>query len=164
MFKIKLLTLLFISFLSFSCTNKIDKLPEKYSVKYIDGEEYGLLLENFLISYLKSYGAYDPASNLIINANISHTENLFITNINNTSDRQKIISTINLNINDQINDCIVYDLTNSVEQFYIIASTVNFISNNKAADEIKKSNTEELVRDFIFELQGISLKCQQSII
>lgn len=161
MFKIKLLTLLLLSFLSFSCTNKVNKFNEKYAVNYIDGDEYGLILGNLLRSYLKSYGAYDPNSNLIINAKIGHSSNLFVTNIDNTSDREKITSRIEINIKNQTKDCVVYNSTNSIEQFYVISPAINFISNNKAVDEIKINNTEELVKNTIFELQDINLICQE---
>ena len=92
MSKIKLSILLLISFFVFSCTNnQVNTSIQKYSLAYIGGEYDGLLLKNYLIGNLKSLGMHDQKSNFEIQPHISHSTNLYITNIDNTSDREKII-------------------------------------------------------------------------
>ena len=91
MSKIKLSILLLISFFIISCSNhQADQNKQKYSLAYIGGEFDGLLLKNYLISSLKNLNIYDQKSKYEIKASIGHATNLFITNIDNTSDREKI--------------------------------------------------------------------------
>ena len=71
---------------------------------YIGGEYDGLLLKNYLKSSLKNLDIYDQNSKFEIQATISHSSNLFITNTDNTSDREKISTNLNVKIkNNQIN-------------------------------------------------------------
>ena len=99
MSKIKLSTLLLISFFVFSCANnQINNLNQKYSIAYIGGEYDGLLLKNYLTNGLKNLKIYDQYSNFEIEANINHSTNLYITNIDNTSDREKINTKLSIKI------------------------------------------------------------------
>ena len=162
MFKIKLSILLLISFFIFSCTsNQIVHSNQKYSVSYIGGEFDGLLLKNYLVSNLKNLNIYDQVSNYKIHARIVHSSNLFITNTDNTSDREKISTTLYVTVENRDNDCQIYSNQINVSQFYIYASSDKFLSNQKAFKEIKKDNTETTVKQFINELLMIKDKCDQ---
>ena len=90
MFKIKLLILLLINISLVSCTNNTGNNNFKLSVAYIGGEYDGLVLSNQLKSHLNNLGMFERSSKYEIQANISHSQNLYITNIDNTSDREKI--------------------------------------------------------------------------
>tara|TARA_B100001057_G_scaffold37984_1_gene34261 strand:+ start:782 stop:1267 length:486 start_codon:yes stop_codon:yes gene_type:complete len=160
MFKIRLLILSLISILLFGCANSNQSSSyTKLSVDYISGEYDGLLLSNTLKSYLNGFKMFDKNSNYQIQANISHSSNLFITNIDNTSDREKITSNVNINIYDKKEDCITYTLNNNVSQFYILTSSDKFISNKRAFEAIKIENTEYLVKKFINNLTKDSFAC-----
>ena len=160
MFKIRLLILSLISILHFSCANNNQSSSyTKLSVDYIGGEYDGLLLSNTLKSYLNSFKMFDKNSNYQIQANISHSSNLFITNIDNTSDREKITSNVNINIYDKEENCITHTLKNNVSQFYILTSSDKFISNKRAFEAIKIENTEYLVKKFINNLTKDSFVC-----
>ena len=160
MFKIKLSILLLTSFFIFSCTNnEIIHSNQKYSVAYIEGEFDGLLLKTYLLSSLKNLDIYDQGSNLRIHAKINHDSNLFITNIDNTSDREEISTTLFVTIKNEENDCQIYNDDISVSQFYIYASTDKFLSNQKAVKKLKKDNTEATVKKLINELLIIEDKC-----
>ena len=99
MSKIRLSILLLISFFIFSCaSNQVNYSNQKYSVAYIGGEFDGLLLKNYLISSLKNLDIYDQKSKFEIQTRISHNSNLFITNTDNTSDREKISTTLNVTV------------------------------------------------------------------
>ena len=162
MFKIKLSILLLINLFIFSCTSSnINQLNQKYSLAYIGGEFEGLLLKNYLTSSLKNLDIYDKNSNFEIQANISHTSNLFITNIDNTSDREKISTKLTVQILDQNSKCNVFYDELNVSQFYIYASSDKFLSNQTAIKKIKKSNTEITVRQFINQLKDIDNKCDE---
>lgn len=160
MCKIKLLILLLISLLFGSCVQNIENKPYQYQISYISGEEHGLYLKNLLISYLKMENNFNPQSNFIINADLSHSASLYINNINNTSDRENINTSLSINIRDQRQDCKIFEYSNEINQFYIISDTVNFTSNNIAVEEIKKQNTENLVKDFFYNLLNLEPKCQ----
>ena len=87
MFKIKLLIFLLISFFILSCSkDRTNSNDIKYSIGYISGEYDGLLLTNLLKNYLLNYDLYDEKSNFEIKASINHSSNIYITNIDNTSD------------------------------------------------------------------------------
>ena len=160
MFKIRLSILSLISILLFSCANTNQSYNyTKLSVDYISGEYDGLLLSNTLKSYLNSFEIFDKNSNYQIQANISHSSNLFITNIDNTSEREKITSNMSINIYDKEENCITYSLNNNVSQFYILTSSDKFISNKKAFEAIKIENTEYLVKKFINNLTKDSFVC-----
>ena len=128
MSKIKLSTLLLISFFVFSCTNnQINDSNQKYSLAYIGGEYDGLLLKNYLTIGLKNMKIYDQNSNFEIQANINHSTNLYITNIDNTSDREKINTKLSFNIKDNESNCIVFKDEIIVSQFYIYLSLEAYI-------------------------------------
>ena len=160
MFKIRLLILLLISIFLFACTkNNLNHQSQKYSVAYIGGELDGLILKNILTENLKAFSIYDSSSNYSIQSSVTHSLNLYITNIDNTSDRQNITSTLSTKIIDKRNDCTLYEKSNSVSQFYIFASSDKFLSNQKAEKKIKKDNTEVLVRKLINSLNEVETVC-----
>ena len=162
MFKIKLLILLLTSFFIVSCTNnQTHSFNQKYSLAYIEGGFDGLLLKNYLLSNLKSLNIYDPNSNYEIRANINHSSDLFITNIDNTSEREKINTNLFIQIIDTSNNCQLVSDQISVSQFYIYASGDKFISNQTADSKIKKDNTESLVKQFVNKLRTVSNKCDE---
>ena len=160
MFKIKLSTLLLISFFVFSCANnQIKNSNQKYSIAYIGGEYDGLLLKNYLTNGLKNLKIYDQYSNFEIEANINHSTNLYITNIDNTSDREKINTKLSVKIINKDSNCILFNDVITVSQFYIYASSDKFLSNQVAVKKIKKDNTESTVRQFINKLMKIGVQC-----
>ena len=162
MFKIKLLTLLLTSFFFYSCTNNlINSSDQKYSLAYIGGGFDGLLLKNYLLSSLKNLDLYEPNSNYQIKAKISHSSNIFITNIDNTSDREKIFTTLFVQIIDTFSQCELLNEQIDVSQFYIYASGDKFLSNQTAVRKIKKDNTESSVSRFINKLRTIENKCNE---
>ena len=160
MFKTKLLILLLINFLFISCTKESAvQNTLKFKVGYIGGEYDGLLLKNTLNSYLNAQNIYDESSQYEIKANISHDSNLYITNTDNTSDRERITSTLSVLISDNRSSCQIYNFNQTISQFYIFAASDLFLSNKKAVKEIKKSNTDELVKEFFKNLNRASLIC-----
>jgi hypothetical protein len=160
MSKIKLLILLLISFSLLSCSiNSKQRGKISFSIDYIDGGYQGVLLKNTLQSYLISAGMYDKYSRLEIRSSIGHSEDIFITNIDNTSDRYRISSTLINKVYDNINNCIVYQHSERVSQFYVFASNSKFISNSTAAEKIRFNNINELIKLFINDLQNKELKC-----
>ena len=162
MSKIKLSILLLISFFIFSCSNNhINHSKQKYSLAYIGGEYDGLLLKNYLMGSLKSLSMYEQNSNFEIQSDISHSTNLFITNIDNTSDREQINTKLSIKIINKESNCIVFNDEISVSQFYIYASGDKFLSNQVAIKKIKKDNTESTVRQFINKLKKISGQCNE---
>jgi len=162
MSKIKLSILLLISFFIFSCTNnQFNHSIQKYSLAYIGGEYDGLILKNYLIGSLKSLEMHDQNSNFEIQSGISHSSNLYITNIDNTSDREKINTELSIKIINKDSNCIVFSDEISVSQFYIYASSDKFLSNQVAVRKIKKDNTESTVRQFINKLKKINGQCKE---
>ena len=160
MSKIKLSTLLLISFFVFSCANnQINNSNQKYSIAYIGGEYDGLLLKNYLTNGLKNLKIYDQESNFEIQAGISHSTDLYITNIDNTSDREKINTKLSIKIINKKSNCISFNDEITVSQFYIYASSDKFLSNQVAVKKIKKDNTESTVRQFINKLKKIDGQC-----
>jgi hypothetical protein len=159
MFKIKLLILFLISCLTISCTNKKEENNFKISVAYIGGEYEGLILSNQLKSQLNNLGMLDESSRYEIQANISHSQNLYITNIDNTSDREQIDSYVDIKIFDKKLNCITYNYDETISQFYVLAKSDQFISNNIAVEEIKIDNTEYFVMSFINSLTESSFVC-----
>jgi hypothetical protein len=131
-------------------------------VAYIGGEFDGLILKNYLTGSLKNLDIYDPASKYEIQATISHTADLFITNTDNTSDREKISTTLNIIVKNSQIGCRIYKHDINVSQFYIYASSDKFLSNKKALEKIKKSNTEAAVEQFINKLFVSDKKCDSS--
>ena len=164
MFKIKLLTLLLVSAFLFSCTeSKLQNVNNQYSLDYIGGEYDGLVLKNFLKSYLLSFDLYDEKSELLIVSSISHSPSLYITNIDNTSDRINIKSSLDIKIVNQKKKCELYSFNKTLSQFYIFADSDKYISNDKAQEKIKKNNTESLVKSFINNLYVNEQKCLTKI-
>ena len=161
MYKIRLLILLLISTLTLSCTTST-KNNSKFSVSYIGGGYDGLLLKNYLIGYLSSIGSYDERSMYTINANISHSSNVFITNIDNTSDREKVNTTLQASLSNKVLECVVFNENYTTSQFYIYAPSDKFLSNQAAFTKITKDNTEALVKVFINKLRRSKLKCNDS--
>ena len=162
MFKIKSSILLLISFLIFSCSNnQIKSYNQKYSLAYIGGQYHGLLLKNYLLSSLKNLRIYDSNSNYEIKANINHSSDTYITNIDNTSDREKISTTLTFQIINIPLNCQVFSDEINVSQFHIYASSDKFLSNKTAANKIKKNNTESAVRQLINQLKYIPSKCDE---
>ena len=162
MSKTKLSILLLVSFFIFSCANnQINNSNQKYSIAYIGGEYDGLLLKNYLTNGLKNLKIYDQYSNFEIQANISHSTNLYITNIDNTSDREKIDTKLYIKIINKDSNCILFNDEITISQFYIYASSDKFLSNQVAVKKIKKDNTESTVRQFINKLRKIDGQCNE---
>ena len=161
MYKIKLLILLLISNFFISCTsNKIQNSQNQYSVSYIGNEFDGLLLDNLIVNHMKALDLYDPSSELEINLTITHSSGVYITNTDNTSDREKITSSSIFNVIDKKKECVAYseNITNS--QFFIYASSDKLLSNQAAVKKIKQKNTEEIVRKIILILKNQNFECK----
>ena len=162
MFKTKLLILSLISFIFLSCTkDTLDRDITKYSLGYIGGEYDGLILKNLLTSDLYNFRAYDDNSNFKIESTISHSSELFISNIDNTSDRTRIKSTMTARVVDLRFKCDTQTFQEDVTQFYLFADTDRYISNNVAEKKIKEENTQILVRNFINKILKTENKCKR---
>ena len=154
MSKIKLLILLLFSFILASCAST-NSSNYKFKLDYIGGGSDGLIYSNYLNAHLKSLNMFDALSNYSIDTSLEHQQKVFITNVNNTSDREMITSKIATKINDNLKNCIVLEYSDDVQQQYVIASNINFTSNNKAVDNIKRSNTEILTKKMIYFISQI---------
>ena len=161
MSKIKLLILLLINISLVSCTSNTGNNNFKLSVAYIGGEYDGLVLSNQLKSHLNNFGMLDRSSRYEIQAKISHSQNLYITNIDNTSDRERIDSSANLKILNKELNCFTHSYSETISQFYVLASSDQFISNNTAVEEIKIENTEYLVKKFVNSLSEDAFICDE---
>ena len=162
MYKTKLLTLSLISLIFLSCAKSTSNHNNsKFSIGYIDGEFDGLVLKTLLKNNLFNIGQYDKESKLIIDAEISHTSSLFITNIDNTSDRMNMDSNLSIKIIDQSNECEIYKFDNEISQFYIFADSNQYISNVVAEKKIKEQNTEQLVKEFINKISRSEIVCKE---
>ncbi len=164
MYKIKLLILLPISLCFLSCsTNNIEQSNYTYSIGYIAGEYDGLVLSDLLNIHLKSNKLLNRSSIYEIRANINHTANIYITNIDNTSNRERVITKIDIKIFDKKTKCNVYSFVDDVSNFYVFASSDKFISNQNALKRIKFDNTETIVKNFLNSLTNIKIKkCVQN--
>ena len=160
MYKIKLLISLLISLIVLSCTstNKSQN-NNKYSLGYVGGEYDGLLLYNNMDAHLTSYGMLDNNSRYEIRSSIRHSTGVYVTNIDNTSNREAITSELVLTIYDKKLKCNAYNYKKRAYQFYIFASNEKFISNKTALRKIKNENTEELVKKFINALMYENVEC-----
>ncbi len=159
MFKIKLLILLSLSFL-FSCTNNQNiELSEKFHISYIDGGEDGLYLSNILKYKLIAADLLDNNSNYKILATIEHQNNFYITNIDNTSDRNNIDSTLEIKIIKNESECLAYSFDDNIQQFFLVSPSTKFLSNEMAEETIKKENANILLDVFINELRQTKLDC-----
>ena len=159
MFKIKLLILLLISYILSSCVNNTKVYFHKMSVGYIGGEYDGLVLSNELKGQLNNFDMFDMSSRYEIRANVSHSQNLYITNIDNTSSRENIDTLVSIKIFDKELSCFTYVYDDAISQFYILASSDQFISNRTAVEEIKIKNTEYLVIKFINSISQNAFTC-----
>jgi len=162
MFKIKLLILLLISFIFLSCTKDVQNQNRiNYSLSYIGGEYEGLVLKNLLINNLSSLNLYGDSAIYVLKPSISHSSSLFITNIDNTSDRIKVTSKLIIEVVDKRFNCVTQRFEESVSQFYIFAESDKYISNNRAEKKIKEENTEALVKEFINKLKKPDAFCEK---
>ena len=163
MFKIKLLIFLLASFIILSCAKDRTKNNDiKYSIGYISGEYDGLILKNFLKNYLLNYDLYDEKSNFEIKPSINHSSNIYITNIDNTSDRTRINSELSIDITDNKSECSIYKFNKNISQFYLFADSSKYMSNNSAFEKIKNENTDSLVKYFINSLNTKENQCSKS--
>ena len=160
MSKIKLLILFLISLNIISCTNYQRSSDIKLSIGYIGGSYQGLLLSNQLKSHLSNFGMLDKNSQYEVRASISHSGSVFITNIDNTSDRERINSSINISIYDKSIDCLVYNFNDRTSQFYVLAASDKFLSNKTASESIKFENTKYFVKKFITSLNVDKFSCE----
>ena len=159
MFKVKLLILLLTSLAIISCANNKHLNHIKLSVSYLGGEYDGLVLSNQLKKHLNNFGMLDKNSNYKIGGVITHSSNLYITNIDKTSDRERVHSHVVLHIYDSVKDCKVHSYLDDVSQFYILASGDKFLSNKTALEEIRNDNTEYFVKKFINNINQSDFKC-----
>ena len=163
MYKIKLLILLLVSVFLLSCLkNDLVQNSQKFSVAYIGGEFEGLTLKKYLLNYLKNNNLYDQHSPFEIRSEINHSSNVYITNIDNTSDRENITSTLSIEINHKELGCNIYRDDFTVRQFFIYASSNKLLSNQKAVKKIKTDNSAALIKQFINKLDKIKLICDES--
>ena len=161
MSKIKLLILLLISLFIINCssTNNLPKNSNKYSLEYIGGGYDGLVLKKQLTSMLRGFRSFDQDSKRTVKAEINHEMEIFITNIDNTSDRERVKSSLKVKVYDKELDCVIFKFNDEISQFYIYASSEKFLSNTKAVESIKYNNTEELVKNFVNDLTKIKSGC-----
>lgn len=160
MFRIRLLILLLVSFIILSCVkNNINDNKTSFSLGYIGDKYDGVVLHNLLKSHLNSNGLFDPKSDFKIYANAEHSENIYITNIDNTSDRERITSVINVSIINKDLDCTPYKFSDRISQFYIFSPNANFMSNDRAKERIKFDNTESIVKKFINDISYLNIDC-----
>tara|TARA_E500000178_G_scaffold346003_1_gene396880 strand:+ start:196 stop:678 length:483 start_codon:yes stop_codon:yes gene_type:complete len=148
MFKIKLLILLLISIFQINCASKINQ-NNNFNVEYISESYEGLLLKNKLEANLKGFNIYNQRSNLTINGSINHEFDTYITNIDNTSQREKVTTNVDIRVYDKNLECIVYKYNENISQFYIYSSGTYFLSNKKAQEKITFDNTNILAIQFI---------------
>ena len=161
MSKIKLSILLLISLFIINCSssNNLPKNNNKYSLEYI-GEGYdGLVLKKQLTSMLRGFRSFNQDSKKTIKADINHETEIFVTNIDNTSDRERIMTSLQVRVYDKELDCVIFKFNDEISQFYIYASSEKFLSNTKAVESIKYNNTEELVKNFVNDLTKIKSGC-----
>ena len=162
MFKIKLLISLLISLIILSCTSvNTPRNNTKFSLGYVGGEYDGLLLYNNLNAHLTSFNMLDNNSRYEIRSSIGHATRVYVTNIDNTSNRESIESDLNIIIYDKELKCNAYSYNNKIYQFYVFSSNEKFISNKTAQKKIKTENTEELVKRFTNALMNENIECSQ---
>ena len=100
---------------------------------------------------------YDQNS-IEINANISHDTNLYITNVDSTSDREKISTKLTVQIINTKLNCDLFQDEINISQF---TTCPVILSNQTAVKKIKKVNTESTVNQFINKLKFIEYKCDE---
>ena len=103
MSKIKLSILLLISLFIINCssTNSLSKNNNKYSLEYIGGGYDGLVLKKQLTSMLRGFRSFDQDSKKTIKAEINHETEIFVTNIDNTSDRERVMTALKVRVYDK---------------------------------------------------------------
>ena len=137
MFKVKLLILLLTSLAIISCANNKHLNHTKLSVSYLGGEYDGLVLSNQLKKHLNNFGMLDKNSNYQVGGVITHSSNLYITNIDKTSDRERVHSSVVLHIYDSVKDCKVHSYLDDVSQFcYEIIANLKLASGRSKIDPI----------------------------
>ena len=159
MFKIRLLILLLSSVLIFSCTYQKSKNKNQYSIGYIGGSVDGLLLKNLLTNHLELLDMHHIDSIYEIQTSIKHSSNLYVTNIDNTSDRKQILSSYYKNVINKEQNCDVFSSELYIKQFYVFASNDKFLSNQKAEKEIRKDNIDNLVKKLINQIDDLEINC-----
>jgi len=160
MFKIKLLILLSLNIFFFSCASNDNlNLSKNFDLSYIGGGEDGLYLNNLLEFKLNAANFLDKNSNYKIFAKADHQSNFFITNLDNTSDRNNIDSTLEIRIMKNETECLAYSFSESIEQFYLVSPSTKFLSNAAAEEKIKKKNINILVNSFMNDLRRTKLNC-----
>ena len=159
MYKIKLLILLSASILVYACTKKLE-IPElkKFQIGYISAEYDGLLLSNLLRAKLENQDLLSDDSFLTLKANIKHSGDIYVTNIDNTSDRQRITTSLDIKIYDELLQCNIGEFKSETSQFYIFAAGDKYLSNTKALEKIKQINTEDLIKRFIHTYDNLQLE------
>ena len=113
----------------------------------------------FLKNSLMDVQALDKNSKFKITGKIKHTDDIFVTNIDNTSDRQRVDSSIEILIEDLQGKCPTYNYNDQISQFYVFASSEKFVSNQLAEKKIRSQNTEVLVNNFIKNVIYKDLYC-----
>ena len=63
-------------------------------------------------------------------------------------------------MNKELN-CFTHSYSETITQFYILASSDQFISNSTAVEEIKIENTEYLVKKFVNSLSEDAFLCDE---
>ena len=160
MFKIKLLILLLISIFQINCASKINQ-NNSFNVGYVSGSYEGLFLKNKLEANLKGFNIYNQRSNLTINGRINHEFDTYITNIDNTSQREKVTTNIDIQVYDKNLECVVYKYNENISQFYIYVSGTYFLSNKKAKEKISDDNTNILAMKFINSIPTDLSNCEE---
>ena len=163
MYKIKLLISLLISLIVLSCASvNAPKNTNKFSLGYIGGEYDGLLLYNNLDVHLNSYNMLDNNSRYEIRSSIGHSTGVYVTNIDNTSDRESVTSELNVIVYNKELKCNAYKYKDKVYQFYIFTSSEKYFSNKIAQKKIKNENTKKLVKRFRNKLMYEKIECKVS--
>ena len=159
MSKIKLLILLLISNFFISCASQNNNQLHQFNINYIGGGADGYLLNSLLKSHLIAIGSYDKNSEYSIDASINHNRAFYITNTDNTSNRDRVSSTLQLKIVHRELKCDAFTFKEEVSQFYIVANANVFTSNDAALEKIKRDNTENLIKIFLSDLRKKNLNC-----
>lgn len=159
MSKIKLLILLLISIFFISCASQNNNQLDQFNINYIGGGADGYLLNSLLKSHLIAIGSYDKNSEYSIDASINHNRAFYITNTDNTSNRDRVSSTLKLKIVHNELKCDAFTFKEEVSQFYIVANANVFTSNDAALEKIKRDNTENLIKNFLSDLRKKNLNC-----
>ena len=100
-------------------------------------------------SKLRGYEIFDKESKFLIKGSISNSTELYITNIDNTSDRELITTSIDLKVVNIEEDCVIFNFNDNISQFYIFSSGDKFISNSQASKRIVENNTDTITQNFV---------------